>query len=115
MIRQVAVAVSLLSVAVAGCGGNKRPARNANAPAVVIADKDVGEKAAEMPQYWAILSKKHGCAVDYTPVRTIADCHDEGVIGLGRRGTHVIVACEGWMSAVQCKNLFDAIAAEGRQ
>lgn len=116
MTREVVLGGAVLSLALVGCGGGKqRPARHGSDQPTVIADKDVGQKAAEMPQYFALLSRKHGCAVDYRPDRAIADCHDEGVIGLGRKGTRVVVMCEGWMTRPQCERLFDAIAAEGRR
>jgi hypothetical protein len=113
MTRHGVLGVLLLSGALVACGGGKqRPAHDANARPIVLFERDAGEQAREMPAVFALLSRKHGCKVDYKTDLAISDCRDEGVIGLGRKGTYVIVMCEGWMSPMQCKNLFTAIAEE---
>jgi hypothetical protein len=116
MTRDVVLGLSVLSVALLACGGgNNRPARNEGegGKAILLVEKDMGEKAYDMPAVFALLSRKHGCKVDYKAERCISSC-SEGMIGLGRNGTIVRVACDGSMTRGQCQGLFDAIAAEGK-
>lgn len=115
MTRDVVLGLSVLSIALLACGGAKqRPASSEGAnsgKAVLLYDKDMGEKAYDMPAYFAVLSRKHGCQVDYKAERAISTC-PAGLIGLGRVGTRVRVACDASMTFAQCSDLFDAIAAE---
>lgn len=113
MKRDVVLALSALSIALLACGGSNRPANNEGGGDVtILATKDMGSKAYEMPHYFALLSRKHGCTVNEKATTAVSVCN-EGIIGLGRDGTVVRVACDGKMSQSQCKTLFDAIVAEG--
>jgi hypothetical protein len=116
MTRDLVLGLSVLSIALLACGGTKKPANSEEGEggnkAILLYEKEMGEKAYDMPAYFALLSRKHGCKVNYKAERTISDCN-EGMIGLGRNGTIVRVACDGAMTKDQCKGLFDAIVAEG--
>jgi len=111
MTRDVVLGLSVLSIALLACGGNKqRPASSEGTKVVLLVERDMGEKAYNMPAEFAVLSRKHGCQVDYKAERAISTC-PEGVIGLGRVGSVVRVMC-GEMTRVQCEHLFNAIAGE---
>lgn len=115
MTRDLVLGLSVLSIALLACGGTKKPANGEegeDTKAILLYEKEMGEKAYDMPAYFALISRKHGCKVNYKPEMTISDCQ-EGMIGLGRVGTNVKVACAGSMTRLQCKTLFDAIVAEG--
>ena len=113
MTRDVVLGLSVLSLALLACGGgNNRPAAEGDGKTTLLAEKDMGSKAFDMPHYFALLSRKHGCQVQEKATTAVSAC-SEGMIGLGRNGTIVKVVCEGSMSVAQCKNLFDAIVAEG--
>lgn len=113
MTRDVVLALSVLSIALLACGGgNNRSANSGDSSVTVLAVKDMGNKAYNMPHYFALLSRKHGCQVNEKADSTISLCN-EGNIGLILSGTTVTVACKKTMSVQQCRNLFDAITAEG--
>jgi hypothetical protein len=112
MNRDVVLALSALSIALLACGGSHKPANDESNDVTVLASKDMGAKAYDMPHYFALLSRKHGCQVNEKPDVAVSLCN-EGNIGLVRTGTTVTVACKKTMSVGECKTLFDAIVAEG--
>jgi hypothetical protein len=112
MNRDVVFALSVLSIALLACGGNKKPANDESSEVTILAQKDMGNKAYNMPHYFALLSRKHGCQVNEKADSTISLCN-EGNIGLIVTGTTVTVACKKTMSQQECRVLFDAITAEG--
>ena len=87
MTRDVVLGLSVLSIALLACGGNKRPANNegeGGGKAILLVEKDMGEKAYDMPAVLALLSRKHGCKVDYKAERCISSCN-EGMMIPGSR------------------------------